>query len=215
MGGEERAISNHPSGEQLLAYASGEVDATAGTAISGHIAACAECDGVVARYRLVQGVLRADDAAEPPPALVTRAKALFAGTPNPDPAPRPDVLLPLRRVIAELVFDSGAALAPAMAGFRGTGDRHLTYVAESVQIDLRVRPPEGREGAWRVMGQVDAEKLVPATPVDMVRAGENEAVVRATTDEHGMFDLAAPAGRYDLLIRLPCALQVLPGLVLG
>jgi hypothetical protein len=106
-------------------------------------------------------------------------------------------------------------VSPALAGFRGGGDRHLTFVAGSVQVDLRLRPPAALGDAWRVQGQVDADALLPATEVDIVPAGEDEVVARTTADEHGMFDLAAPAGRYDLLVRLPFALQVLPGLELG
>lgn len=212
MGGQAGAAANHPSGEQLIAYGAGDIDDATDAVIAGHVAECAECAGVVARYRLVQDVLRANDAPEPPAALVTRAKALLTGA---QPVQRPDLLQPLRRVIAELVFDSGAGLSPAVAGFRGGGERHLTYVAESVQVDLRVRPPHDQGGAWHVQGQVDAEKLGSVMAVDLAPAGEEQTVARATTDEYGMFDLAAPAGRYDLLIRLPCALQVLPGLVLG
>lgn len=215
MGGEAGAMANHPSGERLIAYAADDVDDAARMAIAGHVTQCTKCAGLVARYRLVQDVMRADDAPAPPAALVTRAKALFASAPDPRATERPDLLQPLRRVIAELVFDSGAGLSPALAGFRGGGERHLTYVADSVQVDLRVRPPHGQDGAWHVQGQVDAEKLIPRMAVDLAPAGEERAVVQATTDEHGMFDLAAPAGRYDLVIRLPCALQVLPGLVLG
>lgn len=214
MGGEG-GMTNHPSGEQLIAYAAGEIDEAAGIEVAGHVTDCTKCAAVVARYRLVQDVMRADVAPEPPAALVTRAKGLFRADPETQAAVRPDLLQPLRRVIAELVFDSGAGQSPALAGFRGGGERHLTYVADSVQVDLRVRPPLDQGGAWRVQGQVDADKLVPAAAVDLAPTGEELAVAQATTDEHGMFDLAAPAGRYDLLIHLPCALQVLPGLVLG
>jgi hypothetical protein len=146
---------------------------------------------------------------------VARAKALFAA-PAARAAESPrDVFAPLRRIIAELVFDSGAGLTPGLAGFRGTGDRHLTYVAEAVQVDLRLQPPADLGGAWRVLGQVDADWLEPAIAVDMVQAGKERAVSQATTDERGMFSLAAPPGRYDILVRLAEAIRVLPGLELG
>lgn len=215
MGDENRTIAQHPSGEQLVAFASVESDSMDAMAIADHVARCAGCAGTVARYRMVQDVLRAVDAPEPPAAVVARAKNLFAAAARHEVDTEPDHLAGLRRVVARLVFDSGAGLAPALAGFRGGGDRHLTYVAAAVQVDLRLRPPAALGGAWSVQGQVDADKHVPATAVDMVRAGEEDTVARATTDEHGMFALAAPAGLYDILVRLPCALQVLPGLELG
>lgn len=214
MGGAVEQSGSHPSDEDLIAFAGGETTGAAAAGVSAHLDQCPVCKGVVARVRLVGEVMHAPAPVEPPPALIARAKALF-GTAADAPAARPDRLEPLRRIVAQLVFDSGAGQAPAMAGFRGGGDRHLTYVAEAVQIDLRVRPPHDQGGAWRVQGQVDAEKLIPAAAVDLAPVGEEGVVARATTDEYGMFDLAAPAGRYDLLIHLPCALQVLPGLVLG
>lgn len=215
MGGEDRMTANHPTGERLIAFASGELHGADAIAMVAHMEACPGCAGTVARYRLVRDVLSVAEAALPPPELVARAKDAFGAFANPELAPRPDRLEPLRRVIAELVFDSGAGLSPALAGFRGGGDRHLTYVAGAVQVDVRVRAPEDQSGPWRVQGQVDADKLLSPTAVDLVSAGEEHAVARTTTDEYGMFDLAAPAGRYDMLVRLPCALQVLPGLVLG
>ena len=214
MGDENRTIAQHPSGEQLVAFASVESDSMDAMAIADHVARCAGCAGTVARYRLVRDVLRAVDAPEPPAAVVARAKNLFAAARN-EVEIEPDHFAGLRRVVARLVFDSSAGLEPALAGFRGGGDRHLTFVAAAVQVDLRLSPPAALGGPWRVEGQVDADEHAPATAVDMVRPGEEDTVARATTDEHGMFALAAPAGLYDILVRLPSALQVLPGLELG
>jgi len=215
MGVDAGTRANHPSGEQLVAFASDELDGADAIAAAAHINGCSSCTGTVARYRLVREVLRVADVPEPPAALLMQAKRLFATLDQPRAQELADRLAPLRRIVAELIFDSGAGLSPALAGFRGGGDRHLTYVAGEVQVDLRLQPPASQSGAWRVQGQVDADALAPSTAVEMVSAGEEWTVVQTTTDEHGMFDLAAPAGRYDILVRLPYALQILPGLELG
>ncbi len=211
MGSEKSNMVNHPELEELLAFASTEEDVGL-PEIQAHLATCAECAGTVRRYRLIAVTLREDDAIVPPPAAVARAKALLSAQPSGAAAPARDVLAPLRRIIAELIFDSAGGLAPGLAGFRGSGDRHLTYVAESVQVDLRLQPPLEPDGFWRVQGQLDAEERLPLATVDMVRPGRDDAVARATTDLHGVFSLEAPAGRYDILVRLPGVIRVLPGL---
>ena len=203
-------MSDHPELAQLLTLASGDQgDVTADEA--AHVAGCALCAETVARYRLVAATLQNDDAPAPSHAALTRAKALFSVQPR---AEAPDILAPLRRIIAELVFDSGG-MTPQLAGFRGGGDRHLTFVVDAVQIDLRLQPPVDLEGSWHIHGQLDADDLLPVATVDLVLTREDLAVVRTETDEVGMFSLAAPAGRYDILVRLPDLIQVLPGLDLG
>jgi hypothetical protein len=209
MGSGIVTMVDHPRLEELLAFASGE-DVPEVSPLATHVSGCAECAGVLARYREIANTVRADDAPLPAASVVARAKALFAEQMAPEPAR--DLLAPLRRIVAELIFDSGGGLTPALAGFRGGGERHLTYVAEAVQVDLRLVPPLEPEGAWRVHGQLDADDQLPLALVDMVPPGMDDAVAQTMTDQHGVFALAAPAGRYDMLVRLPDVIRVLPGL---
>lgn len=202
---------NHPDLEELLAFASGD-DVSGLPSLAAHLAGCAECAVTVARYRLIAATVREDATSSPPATAVARAKALLPAHKPDVAAPAGDLLAPLRRIFADLIFDSAGGLAPGLAGFRGGGDRHLTYVAEAVQVDLRLQPPREPEGSWRVQGQLDADALPPRATVDMVLPGEDHAVARTNTDEHGLFALAAPAGRYDILVRLPNVIHVLRGL---
>lgn len=203
-------MTDHPEITRLLTFASGEEGGLT-AAEAAHVTGCAPCAETVARYRLVAATLRNDDASAPSQAVLSRAKALFTGEPR---AQARDVLAPLRRIIAELVFDSGG-MTPQLAGFRGGGDRHLTFVADTVQIDLTLQPPVDREGSWHIHGQLDADDLLPVAIVDLVLTRDDLAVVRTETDEVGMFTLAAPAGHYDILVRLPELVQILPSLELG
>ena len=204
-------MKDHPNDEQLIAYAGDELNRADATVVPDHVVSCARCAGTVARYRMVRDLVRVDEADVPPVATLARAKALFSA---PTPFPARDRLAPLRRIIAELVFDSGAGLNPALAGFRGGGERHLTYEAEAIEIDLQLQPPAAQGGAWRLLGQIAAEPEAP-TVLEILPAGEDAPVSAARADEYGMFQLSAPARRYDVVARFPDKLVILPGLEIG
>ena len=212
--GAGAAHDNHPGLDALLSYAAGSVEGPDIPHVTSHLASCGECAGIVERYRLVAETVRADALAAPAPDALVRAKALFPQRESASLSPMPDLLQPVRRVLAELIFDSLGGLTPSLAGFRGGGDRHVTFVAEAVQIDLHLQAPVRRGGAWQIHGQIDAIASDHST-VDMVHTGEEHAVARARTDDRGMFALEAPAGRYDLLVRMPDVIHVLPGISLG
>ena len=204
----------HPGMDDLLSYADGNMDGLDVSWLNAHLASCDECAGVVARYGFVAATVRSDASTAPSPEAIARAKAIFTESGS---APRPqwqDLLQPVRRVLADLIFDSYGGVTPGLAGFRGGGDRHMTFVAEAVQIDLHLQAPVMRGGVWQIHGQVDAASAVSSL-VDMVHAGDEQAVARVRTDEQGMFALEAPAGQYDLLVRLPDVIHVLPGLSIG
>jgi anti-sigma factor RsiW len=202
--------TKHPSEERLIAYASDELRGGDATAIADHLVGCAACAGTVARYRMVRDFVRADEAFAPPVAAVTRAKSLFT---VPAPPPARDLFAPLRRIVAELVFDSGGP-TPALAGFRGTGDRHLTYEAEAVEIDVQATPVEP-EGEWRLLGQLAADRELGPVALEVVPAGGREAVASTVSDEHGVFQVQVPAGTYEVVARLPDVEVVVPDLELG
>src|SRR3712207_295725 len=96
-------MSGHPiADEDILAYAAGELDDAAAAVVAAHIGGCLACAATVARYRLVSANPRADDSLRPPAATVARAKAIFAEQRRPVFVP----LVPLRRIVARLTFDS-------------------------------------------------------------------------------------------------------------
>lgn len=204
----------HPEMDDLLSYAEGNMDGLDVSRLKAHLASCEECAGVVARYGFVAATVRSDAITAPSPEAMARAKALFPEQGAVRQHQWQELLQPVRRVLAELVFDSYGGLTPGLVGFRGSGDRHMTFVAEAVQIDLHLQAPAMRGGAWQIHGQVDAASSV-ISQVDIVNAGDERAVARVRTDEQGMFSLEAPAGRYDLLVRLPDVIHVLPGLSIG
>lgn len=204
--------TNHPDEERLIAYASDELRGGDATAVAKHVVGCAACAATVARYRMVRDFVRTDEAFAPPAVAVSRAKSLFI---PPAPSPARDLFAPLRRIVAELVFDSGGGFAPALAGFRGGGDRHLTYEAESIEIDIQVTPLVEPEGEWRVLGQLAADREPGIVALEAVPVGRREAVASTTSDEHGVFELQMPAGTYDVVARFPDAEVVVSDLELG
>jgi anti-sigma factor RsiW len=205
--------TTHPSEERLIAYASDELRGGDTAAIADHLVGCAACTGTVARYRMVRDFVRADEAFIPSAAAVTRAKSLFTA-PAPAPVRDRDFFAPLRRIVAELVFDSGGGFAPALAGFRGAGDRHLTYEAETIEIDVQATPVKP-EGEWRLLGQLVADRELGPVALEVVPAGRREAVASTVSDEHGVFQLQVPSGTYEFVARFPDVEVVVPYLELG
>jgi anti-sigma factor RsiW len=213
MDDEVAMTTTHPSEERLIAYASDELRGGDATAIADHLVGCAACTGTVARYRMVRDFVRADEAFIPSAAAVTRAKSLFTAL-APAPVRDRNFFAPLRRIVAELVFDSGGGFAPALAGFRGAGDRHLTYEAETIEIEVQATPVEPGD-EWRVLGQLAADRDLDPVAIQIVAAGGIDTVARAMSDEHGMFEVRLPAGRYELVARFPDIEVVVPILELG
>lgn len=193
-------MTNHPGDEMLLAYAADEAGAAAAAAIGDHLAHCRRCSATVAGYRLVRDLVRAD--AGPPPEAVARVKALFAGTVG-----------AARRIVAEVTFDSWGVLAPGLAGVRGgLAGRQLVWTSSDAEVDLQLAPSP--RGEWNLIGQVAADDLTDTT-VELVTPGGAGGDRKATADPFGMFEFDVPPGRYDLLVRLPQAVLVLPNLEVG
>lgn len=204
-------MADHPGDHELIAYADEVLDGADATRIAAHLGRCTACAGTVARLLMLREAVRADVAFAPSAAAISGAKALFAA---PRPAAR-DMLEPLRRIVAQLVFDSGSALSPALAGFRGGGDRHLTYETESIEVDIQVQPVEGAGEDWTILGQVATENDEAPAVLELVIANDDAAVATATSDANGMFRFAGPAGWYDVIVRFPDRIVVLPGVELG
>lgn len=205
-------MNDHPADfEHLLAYVCQALDDTAAAAVATHLAACADCATTVHRVRLAKETLRRDATFQPPPALVDRAKSLLRSD-------RRDVIgrlaAPLRRVIAELTFDSRRGPV-ALAGFRGgSAAIQLAFTGGGVEVDLQLDPPAEPGSPWQMLGQVAAEPAAAAT-VTVAVAGADLIVARTATDNHGLFSLEAPPGRYDFVVTLSDQLLVLPNLEVG
>jgi anti-sigma factor RsiW len=207
-------MSVHPvDDDHLLAYVGNQLDAAAAAVVGAHLSGCADCAATVGRLRLVADTVRADAAAVPPPQVIARAKALFA--PNRLRLAR-DLVGPLRRIVAQLTFDSRGGQAAALAGFRGgTASYQLAFAGAGAEVDLQLEPPLEPGSGWQLLGQVATDEAPAPIVVEIVAAGEDAVVARTTTDEHGVFNFAAPAGRYDFVVTLPDLMLVLPNLDVG
>jgi hypothetical protein len=105
--------------------------------------------------------LRASRGLEEAPApLIARAVAIWpaasaASGPEAAAVGRPQLLTTLRRVVAQLLSDSGPVPALAL-GLRsgGVGVRQLVLAAEGLDIDLRVAPAAEGAPGWVISGQV-------------------------------------------------------------
>lgn len=195
--------------ERLIAYAADELDEPEAAAVASHLATCAECAATLARFRTVRAVLRSDDSEAPPAATLVRARGLFAQR---RPAPEANWL---QRVLARLTFDSRAG--PALVGARGIGRGYqLAFESDVADVDLELEPGEEPAGdRWRLLGQVAVHEDAPVAAVRLASPGTTTPVVQTTADEHGLFTLQAPLGRYDLLVSLPRVLLVLPDIEIG
>lgn len=202
--------------ERLLAYAAGELTAAEAAALAPLLDA-APARAAVARYRAVRAILHADDSVAPPAAVLARAKAIFPARAAPREADhRLGLLTAARRLVADLTFDSGGGLAPALAGFRGGGtSRRLVFEANGMVVDLQVEPPLDHEQRWQIMGQVETDILDGGLVVGLAPLDDEGAAIAVTTDAHGGFHLSALAGRYNIFVRIEDAIVVLPNLVIG
>lgn len=212
--------TEHPKDEPLLAYAAGELPSAEAKAVAGHLADCPACAATVARYRMARDAVVATAGEQPSPAVLDRAKALFATHRMPATRAAPDdsignIVESLRRVVAGLAFDG--RMAGAFAGFRSdaAGEAYqLAYESELAAVDLEIEATPGDR--WRIMGQISPTvATIPAT-VALTIPGGGEGP-EAEADAHGFFSLQTAAGRYELEIRLPDlgAVVVVPDLVLG
>lgn len=201
--------------ERLLAYAAGELDAAQAAAVKARLAVSPEQAATVARYQAVRAILRRDDSVAPPATVLARARAIFPAATATGPVQWLGLTDAVRRVVAELTFDSGRGQAPALAGFRG-GDpaRHLVFEAEGTIVDLHLEPLADEDQRWLITGQVETGASAPGVVVGLIPELYDASAFAVTTDAHGGFHFTVAAGRYTILIRLPESVVVLPNLVI-
>jgi hypothetical protein len=104
----------------------------------------------------------------------------------------------------------------ALAGFRGGAAAYqLAFAGAETEVDLQLEPPPPSTTEWRLFGQVASDDEATSVIVEVALAGQDTVIARTTTDEHGVFSLAAPAGSYDLVVTMPERVLVLPDLDVG
>ncbi len=206
-------MSGHPVPyEQLINYAADDLSDLEAAAVAAHVSTCPECAATVSRYRAVRRVLSSAEIVEPPPAALERARALFRHAHAPAQAGRLQGLLP---VVARLVFDSQKG--PALIGVRGSeSPHHILYESDVADVDLQMEPvTEHGETVWHILGQVGLDEPPPGIPITLVQTGSARPSVELDADEHGVFRIQAVEGHYDLHVRLPSTLLILPDLEIG
>lgn len=194
-----------PSFDELLAYAANELDATRMSEVRQHLASNTTDAGVVREIERTLGVMRGDDSVAPPEAVMARARALFHKAVRVN---APTLTEKLRRIVAQLTFDNRRQ--PALAGYRSVAQAIvLSFAVDGVEVDLQIEPPAKREAdQWRMMGQVNADRLPAGIAL---RDAQTGTVVReAVSETHGGFRFAAPAGKYEIAIRIGDDEVVLP-----
>ena len=141
--------------EQLILYAVGELAPLESVATERHLAASPQAAAYVAKVQAVLETMRTDESEAPSVVVIKRTIAAFSG--GGESQESLGWLEPLRRRVAQLIFDSRAQ--PALAGFRGASASYqLAYDSDSRRVELRVSPPQrSARDAWRVRGQVTAE----------------------------------------------------------
>lgn len=183
--------------EQLLAYAAGELDPRSAGELERQLAASPVDADVFRRLKSAIETMRRDDTVAPPAEVIARARAIFERS---SVTARRGWFAGVREVIAALVYDS--RLTPGVVGFRSTGaPTMLTYSAEGAEIDIQIEPAQSDRGESRIMGQVTAGALPAGARAELLCEDGQAVQCSAAIDSHGVFMLAAPAGRYVLGIR--------------
>jgi hypothetical protein len=198
--------------ETLADYYEGRADAEASRRIRAHLeAGCAHCQSRLAWLtEFLPALHSATTAPEPAPseAALAYARNLIRGR-TPVPA-RPS--LPVR--IAQLLFDSRQA--PALAGARGEGGQtaRSLYATDDHYIDLWEE--RAQEGHYYLIGQVlpkaGGDPLLPESALLIQADGRTLTAQSEGTEFHVP---AAPAGTYQLRLRLGAAEILMPEVVIG
>lgn len=154
--------------------------------------AVAEARADALDLEVFEQALRADGLEEPPPWVLQRAFRIARQTRE---LPRPGLV---RRVVAQLLYDS--RLQPAPKGVRGSDavERRLLYQGEAVGVDLEIKQHVA------LVGQILPEVEAAVEGVE-VRLHQRDRRVIASTlaDADGQFSFeGVRPGEYDLTIRL-------------
>lgn len=232
------------STETLLLYATGQVAPDQSAAIEAHLRECPQCTAVIEEARSIADVLREQQSlfVEPPAHVATMAEQLF-GQIRPDlthaaPSGRAHgagigagqrgLSQGLRRILADVTFDSlGAA---AFAGLRAAAAnaRHLAYQSELGDLDLQVTPPPRPFDAgarWRLMGQLELNDPLPAgtsisflpadlSGIDDLQSMASDDRITADVDSRGYFIAELQSGTWAACVVMEGAVLVFPGITI-
>lgn len=186
---------NTPSIEQIVAFASGDLDPGEASALERGLS---EEDGrrALARVRRLLAALSQDADAGPSAAALHRAYRALSERRR---GALRDWLSTVRTVAAELVFDSRAS--GALPGLRGGLDgAHLSMASDELELELRL--VEGDGGDVRLIGYADALGEGEATAAIAMHAETRAELARAPIDPSGSFGLSAPPGSWQVIVEL-------------
>jgi len=191
-------ILQHIPFARLADLAESRIPAQERTETLAHLSLCSKCDARLSQLRLIIEMMRTHKVVDVPQHLDEFAIRLFRSH-----IARPPSLL--RRVRAALSFDS-LRMSPAF-GLRAAQSttRQLIFSTEDHDLDLCIAP-SGE--SWILSGQV----LGPAEKGAIELRGDF-CTLQADLNDTREFSLpAAPAGNYELILRLRDIEVVIPNL---
>jgi anti-sigma factor RsiW len=188
---------DHPTFEQLVDLASGQLPLEEQAPTRAHTATCEACAADLAWLERTLASLSLPTIG-PPPAAAAHVKALLRTRRAPT----------RQRVGATLRFDS--ARAPQAGGLRADADdeRQLLFAAGQFDIDVHLTPAEDQ---WVVAGQI----FGPATSGAIELAGSSGAFRTALSDLCEFALPPVPVGRYTLFVQIDDLEVTIPDLELG
>ncbi len=145
---------------------------------------------------LFEQALRADGLEEPPIWVLQRAIRIARKVREFPQAAQPGLV---RRVVAQLLYDS--RLQPAPMGVRGAelAERRLLYQGEAVGVDIEIKQHVALVG--QILPEVDAEALAGAEV--QLHQRDHRLIASTLADADGQFSFeGVRPGAYDLTVRL-------------
>lgn len=195
--------------ERLIAFAAGRLPTAEAELVEAWLAKNPEAAASVRRFQEFKRLRLADDSVAVPESTLASAKELFADRVRRSEQHALSWMEKLERIVAKLILDSRPQVS--LAGFRGGGDEYqLAYETDDVEVDLEIEPTDDADER-RVMGQVSVITGDGATKcIVLSEPGSFEPVTMAEPDAHGMFELKATPGTFDLLLAVGETLVVVP-----
>ena len=151
---------------------------------------CVECRTSVDTWKNVYEIAGREASYEPPPGVLSRARALFA-----EHAPRAESKRPIE--VARLLFDSFSSPLPAGVRNLERATRHMSYKAGTFFIDVRIEE-EGSSGLASVIGQLMHHPDAPSAPLEglsVILTSGRSTLGETTTNRFGEFSFEVDTSR--------------------